>query len=215
MATSRQRTNEQWLTDLKTSGITQEKALADLHATLSSGLPYALQQYLSSDDPNFSSLVEEAVQEALLKILDKLDTFRGQSRFTTWAHKIAIHVALTELRRKRWQDVSLDNLLTSDDGEYTPSFISDRKPSPERTSEQIDLMRQVQKIIDEGLTEKQRLALVATRIKGMPMAEVASRMGMKQNALYKLLHDARLRLRTRLAEVGLTTDEILASFEHP
>jgi RNA polymerase sigma-70 factor (ECF subfamily) len=71
----------------------------------------------------------------------------------------------------------------------------------------------VRRIILEELTEKQRTALIAAQIKGMPISEVASRMGMKQNALYKLMHDARLRLKRRMVEEGLTPEDVLSAFE--
>ena len=69
------------------------------------------------------------------------------------------------------------------------------------------------RLIDEELTEKQRQAMVATTIQGVPLEEVARQMGMKRNALYKLLHDARLRLKQRLAKEGLTPEDIWAVFE--
>ena len=176
------------------------------------GLSYALRDYLSPSDPSYADLIEESVQDALLKILDNLSSFRGQSRFTTWAHKITIHVALTELRRKRWQDTSLDALLETEDGVLTPRFMADPATGPERTALQADLIERVQQIIAQDLTEKQKTAMVATRIHGMPMSQVAESMGIKQNALYKLLHDARLRLKKHLAEEGLSSEEILAAF---
>ena len=207
-----QRTNEEWLADLREDSPGRDKALIDLRARLVQGLTYALRDYLSPASPRYRDLVEESVQEALLKVLDNLETFRGNSRFTTWAHKITIHVALTELRRKRWQDTSLEALLETDDGVMTPRFMADSASGPERTAVQADLIRRVQRIIAEELTEKQKTAIVATRIQGMPMSQVAEKMGVKQNALYKLLHDARLRLKKQLAAEGLSVEEVLAAF---
>ncbi len=209
-----ERSNEQWVTDLQAAGTSREDALLDLRKTMVQGLQYGLRTYLAPGNPNFSSLVEEAVQEALLKILDNVGTFRGHSRFTTWAHKISLHTALTELRRKRWEDTSLDDLLEADDGSImTPRFMADPTQNPERTATQANLIAQVGRIINEELTEKQRQAIIATRIRGMPMSEVARKMDMKPNALYKLLHDARVRLKQKLAEEGLSTEAILAVFD--
>jgi RNA polymerase sigma-70 factor (ECF subfamily) len=207
------RSNEQWLEALRADGPEQEQALADLRAILRTGLRYSLDRWLQPDDPQFEAFAEEVVQETLMRILDRLDTFAGRSRFTTWAHKIAVRVALTDLRRKRWQDVSLESLLDSEAGPVTPAFMADPAAGPEVTAEQRDMLQLLQRLIQEELTEKQRRALVATQVHGMPMEEVARRMGMNRNALYKLLHDARLRLKRALAAQGLDPEDVLASFE--
>jgi len=140
-----------------------------------------------------------------------LDTFAGRSLFTTWANKIALNIGLTELRRKRWRDTSLDRLTQTEDGEYTPSFVADPAPRPEEVTEQRELMHYVTRLINEELTEKQRTALTAV-IQGQPLSEVALRMDSNQNAVYKLVFDARQRLRRRLADDGLTPEEIIAAF---
>jgi RNA polymerase sigma-70 factor (ECF subfamily) len=75
------------------------------------------------------------------------------------------------------------------------------------------MLQRVSRLINEELTEKQRQAMVATAIEGVPLEEVARRMNMKRNALYKLLHDARLRLKKRLANEDLTTEDIWAVFD--
>ena len=98
------RTNETWLADLRDNGQARELALEDLRAIIQKGLPFALSRWLSPDQPQFNALVEEVTQETLLRVLDQLDTFEGRSQFTTWVHKIAVRIALTELRRKRWRD---------------------------------------------------------------------------------------------------------------
>lgn len=206
------RTNEQWLNDLRSSGTEYEAAISDLRQILVSGLHRGLLGRVNTSAPEFESLAEDFAQEALLKILNKLDTFAGRSHFTTWAHKIAVSVALTELRRKRWQDRSLDGLMDLGDGDYTPSFVADPSPEPDKAVEQADMMARVERLIMEELTEKQRTALVAAIIHGFSTAEVANQMNMKPNAVYKLLHDARLRLKRRLAEEGLTPQEVISVF---
>jgi len=95
------RTNEQWLSDLR--GSDADIAIADLRAMLLRGLRAALYAKLSH---GMESILEDFVQDALIKILRNLDTFRGESRFTTWAQKIAVNVAFTELRRRRWKNIS-------------------------------------------------------------------------------------------------------------
>ncbi len=206
------RTNTEWVATLRSVGPDQETALADLRAILLTGLPYTLAGWLSPDDAHFSALAEEVVQETLMHVLDHLDSFEGRSQFTTWAHKIAVRVALTELRRRRWQEISLERLLEGDDNEKTPEFMADSTPNPESIVEQAELLAQVERVMMEELTEKQRRAMAAVG-KGMPLEEIARRLGTERNALYKLLHDARLKLKRRLAHEGLLPQEILATFE--
>ena len=208
------RTNEEWIADIKAEGAQKEAALGDLRAAIISGLPYALSNYLSPDNPQFQSLAEEVTQDTLLRVLDRLDSFEGRSRFTTWVQKIAVRIALTELRRRRWRDFSLDSLVEeNEEGVSFPSLMIDPAPNPDTLSQQSDMMQRIGRIINEELTEKQRQAMVATAIEGVPLEEVARRMDMNRNALYKLLHDARLRLKKRLANEGLTTEDVWAAFD--
>lgn len=208
-----ERTNPQWLSELSDPGPEQETALADLRAIIRSGLPFALSKWISPSDPHFDGLAEEVTQETLLKVLNNLDTFEGRSKFTTWVYKIAVRVALTELRRKRWKDVSLEALVENDEGETSMIFLTDAGARPEMATEQADLMARIERVILEELTDKQRTALVAAQVRGMPIEEVAQRMEMTRNALYKLLHDARLRLKKRMAEEGLSPEDVLQAFE--
>jgi RNA polymerase sigma-70 factor (ECF subfamily) len=208
------RTNEEWLADLQADGAAKEAALADLRAVILHGLPYALSNYLSPDNPQFNSLTEEVAQDTLLRVMDHLHTFEGRSRFTTWVQKIAVRIALTELRRRRWRDFSLDSLVEeNEEGVSFPSLMIDPGPNPDTLTQQSDMLQRVSRLINEELTEKQRQAMVATTIEGVPLEEVARRMNMNRNALYKLLHDARLRLKKRLANEDLTTEDIWAVFD--
>ena len=208
------RNNEEWIADLKSDGEQKEAALADLRSVIASGLPYALSNYLSPDNPQFHSLAEEVTQDTLLRVLDHLDSFEGRSRFTTWVHKIAVRIALTELRRRRWRDFSLDSLVEeNEDGVSFPSLMIDPSPNPDTLTQQSDMMMRIGRLINEELTDKQRQAMVATAIEGVPLEEVARRMNMKRNALYKLLHDARLRLKKRLANEGLSVEDVWAAFD--
>jgi RNA polymerase sigma-70 factor (ECF subfamily) len=208
------RANADWLADLRSPGSARESALADLRAIILAGLPYALAGWLSAADAQFDALAEDVTQETLLRVLDRLDTFEGRSQFTTWVHKIAVRVALTELRRRRWKDVSLDDRLEGQEGAVAPRQMSAATPDPEQLAEQADVLAHVQRIIMEELTDKQRRAMMAVGIQGMPMEEAARRMHMERNALYKLMHDARLRLRRRLLRDGLSPADVLAVFEH-
>jgi RNA polymerase sigma-70 factor (ECF subfamily) len=208
------RTNEQWLNDLQAEGERRESALADLRQVVLNGLPYALNQWLPTNDPRFAALAEEVAQDTLLRVMDRLDTFEGRSQFSTWVHKIAVRIALTELRRKRWENVSLDALVEGEENPPLAGLMMDHQAtSPEEQVEGADVMQRVQRIIAEELTDKQRQAMLAIAIKGMPLEEVARRMGTNRNALYKLMHDTRLRLKRKLAQEGLSVEDVLAVFE--
>ena len=207
------RSNSEWIEHLSSDGDEKEEALTDLRAVIVRGLPYALSSWLSPADPQFDDLIEEVAQETLLRVLTHMDTFEGRSQFTTWVQKIAVRQAITELRRKRWQDTSLDGLLEVEGTTVGTRLMVDPSPSPELITEQSEMMEQIQRLIKEALTEKQSKAMIAIRVHGMPIEEVAKRMDMTRNALYKLLHDARIRLKKRMEEEGLTPEDVLASFE--
>jgi RNA polymerase sigma-70 factor (ECF subfamily) len=203
------RSNEEWITTLSQPGPQFDEALEDLRVLLVRGLGYALSSRADVDD----AALEDFAQDALLKILPALDTFRGESHFTTWAQKIAVRVAYTEMRRHRWRDVSLDEMTDFPDSDFVPSLMADPSAGPEQQAIQSAVLQTMQRVIEEELTDKQRQALTAVKIEGMPLEEVARRMGTNRNALYKLLHDARQRLKTQLVAEGLSPDEILAAFE--
>lgn len=207
------RTNDQWLSDLRSSGNARETALEDLRAIILRGLPYALSRWLPASTPQFEALTEEVAQDTLLRVLDQLHTFEGRSQFTTWVHKIAIRIALTELRRKRWQDSSLDEIVDDEDIPAPPRLLQDQHVTPEKSAERTELLTRIRLIVDEELTERQRKALVMLGMQGLPMEEAAKKLNTNRNALYKLLHDARLRLKQRLQNEGFDIHEILSAFE--
>lgn len=204
-----QRSNQEWVDALKEP--ISNDALEDLRATLLRGLRAALSNRVDGD---INALTEDFAQDALLKILKSIDSFRGESRFTTWAQKIAIHVAFSELRRRRWKDISLQSLIETPDGdEYTPAILTDPGISPEDEATQSNIMDIVEKLVNEELTEKQKTAMLAMIQGEMPISEIADRMGTNPNALYKLLHDARKRLQAKLEEsAGMTATELMALF---
>jgi RNA polymerase sigma-70 factor (ECF subfamily) len=203
------RTNQDWLRELRASS---PDAIEDLRASLVRGLRAALADRIHGD---LDAASEDFAQDALLKILASLETFRGESQFLTWAHKIAIHVALSDLRRKRWQDVPLQAFVEGPEGEeITPSFLTDHSPSPETAAARGELLRDLERLIFEELTERQRTALLSIIQDGIPLRVVAERMQTNPNALYKLLHDARMKLKQRLEDkTNFSAQEALALFE--
>lgn len=205
-----ERSNEEWVTELSDPIVDQ--TVEDLRIILLRGLRVALASRVDSD---LEAMTEDFAQDALLKILKSIHTFRGESRFTTWAQKIAIHVAFSELRRRRWKDISLQTLVETPEGdEFTPAILTDPAHSPEEETTQRDIMDIVERLVDEELTERQRTAMLAMLQGEMPISEIAEKMDTNPNALYKLLHDARKRLQSRLEEqAGLNAAEVLALFD--
>ncbi len=189
-------------------GAPQDAAVADLRAVLLRRLRYGMASYGVTEAD-----LDDFAQEAVVKALANLSSFRGEARFTTWAQKIAARVALSELRRRRWRDVSLQDLLAEYEGsDFTPDVLIDQGPNPEMIAVRRMMLDRIQRMIAEELTDKQRQAMMAVMQGGMPLQEVAIRMGTNRNALYKLLHDARQRLQKRMQREGLSPDEILAMF---
>ncbi len=215
-----ERTNDEWLTDLRSSSVSvQAKALADLRERLQRSVLYYLSQERSDlrglSSQELMQMAEDIAQDGLLRIMENLDTFRGESQFTTWANRIAVRLAISDLRRARYKDFSLDNLTA--EGELMPSSdapsTSAPAPNPESATERSDVMAKINRAFDEALTERQFKALEAVAIKGIPMDLVAEQMGTNRNALYKLLHDARRKLRAHLESQGLTIDYMMTLFE--
>lgn len=207
------RANESWLSDLRAEGDVKSAAIEDLRAVIKKGLPYALSRWLSPSVPQFSALVDEVTQETLLRVLDQMDTFEGRSQFTTWVHKIAIRIALTELRRKRWRDISLDEMTENEDLPPPQGLLEDSQAGPENLAERSDMLAHIRRVIQEELTERQRKALTMLALQDISMEDAARKLKTNRNALYKLLHDARLRLKTRLAMENISPHDVMSLFE--
>ncbi len=188
------RDNQEWVTELKEG---RESVIADLRAVLLRNLRTALANRPRADD----SLLEDAVQDSVLRVIDRVDQFEGRSQFVTWATSIAIRVALGELRRSRWKDVSLDELTA--DSRFAPDVAESTFAPYERQA----ILETLQHAIEHDLTDRQRAALVA-ELKGMPQEEIADRLGSNRNAIYKLTHDARKKLKKSLEAAGYTAEDV-------
>ncbi len=212
------RGNEEWIASLRAQGEpAQDQALADLRLRLQRGIYFYLSQDRSDlrglSAQELAQMSEDLAQDATLRVMDNLDNFRGESRFTTWANKIAIRLAISDLRRARYKDFSLDELTA--EGELLP--VSSRlataiAPTPEKVAERDDVMEKIEIALKEALTERQYQALVAIALKGIPMDVLAERMDTNRNALYKLIHDARRKLKNHLEAQGISTDYMMNLF---
>ena len=214
----RDRSNEEWIAALQENGnAAQSEALTELRLRLQRSIYF----YLSQDRSDLRGLAaqelaqmaEDLAQDATLRVLDNLANFRGESRFTTWATKVAIRLAISDLRRARYKDFSLDQLTA--DGDLLPittRLSSAALPTPEKVAERDDVLEKIELALKEALTERQYQALVAVAVKGIPMDVLAERMGTNRNALYKLIHDARRKLKMRLEAEGISTDYMMNLF---
>ena len=207
------RDNETWLKDLRAKGEQKEAALEDLHKILLRILPAALSRWLPSTSSQFETFIEDTAQETMLRVLDKLDSFEGRSKFTTWVYKIGVHIGLGDLRLRKWKETSLDKLEEGNEPDEMPSErFASSDPNPEAALERKNIMDMVQQIMEEELTPRQRDVMHAIAVQGKSMSVVAEEFGSNRNALYKLMHDARLRLKQRLEREGASPQDLLAVF---
>jgi RNA polymerase sigma-70 factor, ECF subfamily len=207
------RSNEEWLADLQADGAQRDAAIMDLLSWLERRLFFYLRdrsdlRHLNEDE--IEQMAADFAQDSVLIVLKKSDQFQGRSKFTTWAAKIAVHQALGELRRARWRDLSLDELTA--DGSFEPGFLNSDQILPEQEALQNEIVMTVMDVIQNELSDRQRQALYARLVHGVPAALLAEQMDTNPNALYKLIHDARKRLKARLIERGLSPEDALKVF---
>jgi RNA polymerase sigma-70 factor, ECF subfamily len=190
-----------WLRRLRAEGPERDQALSDLRDLLLRAARFevhrrrAAMPHLRGND--YDDLAQHSADDALLAILGKLDSYRGESRFTTWAYKFALLEAAVNLRRRAWQGREIPR-----DAEHWP-LIADERATPDQDAQSAELMRAVGTAIEQQLTPHQREILVALTLKGVPIDVLAERLNATRGALYKSLHDARRKLRSCLSERGL------------
>ena len=199
---STRRDDDQWLPDLQSEdAAVRNSAIGDLRDMLLRGLGKSLSKNGRVSD----AFLEDVVQDAMLKILSGLDSFEGRSKFRTWAVTVAVRTAVSQMRKRQWQDVSLESLTA--DSDLNPQATVDASTSSEQTTERSEMLEKLKRLIDSELTEKQWTAITA-ELRGMPLTELAEKMGSNPNSLYKLLHDARKKLRRGLESAGITMDDV-------
>jgi RNA polymerase sigma-70 factor (ECF subfamily) len=192
--------SEHWLSSLRAAGEERDLAISRLHGLLLRGARFEaarrrpLLPGLGSKE--LDDLTVQAADDALVAVLSRLDSFRGASRFTTWAYKFAIYQTAVTLRRRVWQ--SREVLLEP----QSWAFLPDRGEQPSQHAEAAEILTAVQHGI-AALTPHQRHVLVAVTLNDVPIDVLAERLGTTRGALYKTLHDARRKLRVQLAEQGL------------
>ena len=210
-------TNEAWLQGLERPGVNQKATIEALRDFLLRAVLVYLRRHRSDlaewSPTEVQHFAEDTVQEALLAIKNNLDKFRGDSKFTTWAYRFAINQAASELRRSRYRDLSLEGLQERETAILFEFAQEERKLAPDIAAERRAFAELLGRIIRNELTERQRLAIVAVHFQGRSMQEVAEQMDLNRNALYKLLHDARRKIKAQLQAQHLSAGDVLALFE--
>ena len=211
------RTNAEWLVALKADGAPQTTALSDLRAYMLRASRYALsrqQHALRLASTDIDQLAEDAAQDALSSLLEHLDDFRGESQFTTWAYTFAVNAALVAARRERWGRVPLERLLDEPDLVGRLGGGTGALPDPQRRALQSEMLTALRDAIEAHLTPRQRQALTAVVFEGVPLDELARHWASNRNALYKLLHDARRKLKAQLRARGFDAREMFDVFSN-
>jgi RNA polymerase sigma-70 factor (ECF subfamily) len=189
-----------WLSRLGSDGPARDEAVGELHELLLRAARFEISRRRAATPHlhgrDYDDLAQQSADDALLAILAKLDDFRGESRFTTWAYKFALLEAATKLRRRAWQsrEISLEP-------EHW-DLIDDHRPAPDESAEARDLIRAARDAIRTKLTPHQREILLALTVSDIPIDVLAERLNTTRGALYKTLHDARRKLREELSAQG-------------
>ena len=189
-----------WVEQLRAGHPRREETVGSLHKVLRRVAVHELSrrrhQLRSVSGPEFDDLAQQAADDALVNVLEKLDEFRGLSRFTTWAYKFVMFEVSAKVARHAWrrrspggEDLVLDELPDP------------RARRPEDWLEQRAQLNALSHAIGE-LTERQREVFVAIALNDVPIDAVAVKLGTNRNAIYKNLFDARRSLRARLAAAG-------------
>lgn len=207
--------NEEWILALQDHGPRREAAIARLRRYLLRAILLYLSRQRSDlvgmDFSDLQQLAEDWTQQALLQVLDRLSGFRGDSKFTTWAYRVAINLAAAELRRKHWANLSLE-MVAETQGAEAGIGEDLSAVGPEEHVTRQEIWRTVRRVIVDELTERQRTVLIEIVLNGVPVEVVAEQLGTNRNNIYKILHDARRKLKGELMRNNWSAEEILAAF---
>jgi RNA polymerase sigma-70 factor, ECF subfamily len=197
---SRAERSQALLDGLRGRGSVRELAIAELHALLLKGAHHELRRRAELlarvSAQELDDLATQAAGDAMAAILAKLDTFRGASRFTTWAYKFVLLEAGVKARRRAWQgrEVALED--------ESWRRLAAATPSAQQTVEEAELLRAIARAMENALTPHQREIFSALALNEVPIDVLAERLTTTRGALYKTLHDARRKLRAALSDAG-------------
>lgn len=194
------RDNRRWVRDLAAMGPQKEAACSELYPLL---LRIAKSEarrrapLLELDGPELEDIAHQAAADALMAISERLDRFRGEARFTTWASKFVIFNVATKMNRHFWHRHEIPY-----EQEDWSKIASRFDLGPDDAAEVREFAEAVSSAVEQNLSERQRLVFVATVLNGMPVDVLADELDSTHNALYKVLFDARKKLRAALVASG-------------
>jgi RNA polymerase sigma-70 factor, ECF subfamily len=195
------RTVVEWMAGLRGSGVQRDHAVAELRDLLLRVARFECERrrgLLRVRGPELEDIAQQAANDALVSIMAKLDEFRGESRFTTWAYKFVMFQVSTKIGRHFWRTGSATVGEPVD-----PERIADRlATAPDRRAEQRELLAALARAVEQDLTAHQRKVFVAIALDDVPVDALAAELGSNRNAVYKALFDARRKLRASLAGAG-------------
>jgi RNA polymerase sigma-70 factor (ECF subfamily) len=195
------RTVVEWMAGLRGSGVQRDNTVAELRDLLVRVARFECRRRRGSlrvAGPELEDIAQQAANDALVSILAKLDEFRGESRFTTWAYKFVMFQVSTKIGRHFWRTGPATLGEPVD-----PERIADRlATAPDRRAEQRELLGALARALEQDLTEHQRKVFVAIALDDVPVDALAAELGSNRNAVYKALFDARRKLRASLAGAG-------------
>jgi RNA polymerase sigma-70 factor, ECF subfamily len=190
----------EWLRALTGTGPQREAALARLHTMLVRIARAEVRRRgprLRITGPELDDLAYQAAADAVMAITRKLGQFRGESRFTTWACKFAIFEVSTKIGRHFWRNPARP--LDAEDWDRLPDRFGFE---PARQAEWRDLLAALRRAVDTELTERQRQVFVAIVVNDVPLDALVAESGSTRGAIYKMMFDARRKLRAALAANG-------------
>jgi RNA polymerase sigma-70 factor (ECF subfamily) len=202
------RDSQLWLKRLRAQGPDHDAAVNELHALLLRAARFEVARrhlgsaHLRGGSGDQDDLAQQSADDALVAILGKLDSFRGDSRFSTWAYKFALYEAAAKVRTRAWQGREVPLA-----GESWPLIVDERLRGPEQGAETAELLATLRDGIAQQLTPHQREVLIAVALNDVPIDVLAERLNTTRGALYKTVHDSRQKLRAVLASHGLSIDE--------
>lgn len=195
-----------WLDRLASSGPTRDEAIEALFGLLYRAAVHETDRRRGSVPAavvrELDDLARQAAGDALVAVLKKLPEYRGASRFTTWAYKFAVFEVSSALRREAWRGRSVNIEDTS-----WERMIDGVSVDPAAASDAQELLAAIQRSVAMHLTVRQRDVLVAVTILHVPIDVLAERQATTRGAVYKVLHDARRKLRQALEAEGWRLDD--------
>jgi RNA polymerase sigma-70 factor, ECF subfamily len=190
-----------WIEGLRATGPEQTRTLERLHDLLLRAAHTEARRRIHGAailGAELDDLCTQAADDSVLAITAKLDGYRGASRFTTWAYAFAVYEISVKLRRHAWRR---GRIPTADD-DATWNRLAESAPKTQTQIESMDLLRALRRAVAEELTPRQREVFVAVALNDVQIDVVADQLDSTRGAVYKVLHDARTKLRRRLEHEG-------------